>query len=334
MTRWLTASLGALSLVVVAIFMSPQADGISLAGLFSDDNGHLFEADIDAIATEGITKGCNPPANSHFCPDDDIDRGQMAAFLRRALDLPASGTDHFVDDDTSIFEGDINAIAAAGITLGCNPPANDRYCPEDDVDRGQMAAFLRRALDLPTSGTDHFVDDDTSTFEGDIDTIAADGITRGCNPPSNTRYCPTRNVTRGEMAAFLKRGLGLPAVIHRIPLGHHNAMTCSKDGERCTLTVDLSAGRRYRVQDGLFRVSDATQGEENEFDASNTRFTLTLDGSTVSMGQVPLQSGSGVTNRYWRTDVTFSPGTHTLVGTWRWAGEMIQTTTITVRADG
>ena len=27
----------------------------------------------------------------------------------------------------------------------------------------------------------------------------------GCNPPANTRYCPGDNVTRGQMAAFMKR---------------------------------------------------------------------------------------------------------------------------------
>ncbi len=58
--------------------------------------------------------------------------------------MAAGGT--FTDDDTSIFESDINDLAEAGITLGCNPPANDNYCPEDTFTRGQMAAFWRRAL--------------------------------------------------------------------------------------------------------------------------------------------------------------------------------------------
>jgi hypothetical protein len=69
----------------------------------------------------------------------------MAALLRRALRLPASEVDAFVDDDDSIFEADFNAIAARGIAKGCNPPANDRVCPGANVTRGQMAAFLNRA---------------------------------------------------------------------------------------------------------------------------------------------------------------------------------------------
>jgi hypothetical protein len=69
----------------------------------------------------------------------------MAAFLARILGLASTTTDHFVDDDGT-FERAINKLAEAGITSGCNPPANDRFCPSDLVTRGQMAAFIRRAL--------------------------------------------------------------------------------------------------------------------------------------------------------------------------------------------
>jgi hypothetical protein len=33
------------------------------------------------------------------------------------------------------------------VTLGCNPPANDRFCPDELVERGQMASFIDRALE-------------------------------------------------------------------------------------------------------------------------------------------------------------------------------------------
>jgi hypothetical protein len=109
--------------------------------------GSAFEQDIMWLAKEKITAGCNPPANDRFCPDAGVTRGQMAAFLVRALGLPAwAGADRFVDDDASEFEADVEALAAAGITVGCNPPANDRFCPDAGVTRGQMAAFLHRAL--------------------------------------------------------------------------------------------------------------------------------------------------------------------------------------------
>ena len=133
----------------------------------------------------------------------------MAAFLNRSLVLPATPVDFFTDDDGSVFEDDINRMAAAGITKGCNPPTNDRYCADGVVSRGQMAAFLNRALDLAATPIDFFVDDDDSVFEGDINRLAAAGITRGCNPPTNDRFCPDASIRRDEMATFLARGLGL-----------------------------------------------------------------------------------------------------------------------------
>lgn len=64
------------------------------------------------------------------------------AVLAPVAAFAAGGT--FTDDDTSIFETDIEWMADNGITAGCNPPANDHYCPNDAVTRDQMAAFMRR----------------------------------------------------------------------------------------------------------------------------------------------------------------------------------------------
>jgi hypothetical protein len=101
---------------------------------FVDDDASVFQADIERLATAGITTGCSA---DRFCPDDPVTRAQMAAFLVRALELVDAG---------SVFENDIERVAAEGVTRGCNPPANDRFCPESPVTRQEMAAFLRRAL--------------------------------------------------------------------------------------------------------------------------------------------------------------------------------------------
>ena len=103
-------------------------------GPFLDDDGSVFEADIEWMATEGITRGCNPPTNDRFCPDSFVTRGQMAAFLVRALDLTDRFDDPFIDDDGSIFESDIERLAAAGITKGCNPPSERSVLPRLESD--------------------------------------------------------------------------------------------------------------------------------------------------------------------------------------------------------
>ncbi len=187
--------------LVIALTCTPPG-----RGRFVDDDSSIFEADIEWMADQGITKGCNPPLNDRFCPNDPVTRGEMAAFLVRGLDLTDRLDNPFRDDDGSIFEADIERLAAAGITSGCNPPVNDRFCPDRLVTRGEMAALLVRALDYTDDGGgDLFVDDDDSIFENDIDRLATAGVTKGCNPPANDRYCPDDVVTRGQMAAFLHR---------------------------------------------------------------------------------------------------------------------------------
>lgn len=178
--------------------------------VFTDvSESNIFAEAIGWMADQGITKGCNPPDNDRFCPTESVDRGQMAAFIDRWLDLPDGSEDFFVDDDGSTFEAHINAIAEAEITLGCNPPDNTNYCPTSNVERGQMAAFVDRALNLPDTAEDFFVDDNGSIFEQHINNLAAAGITKGCNPPANDEFCPNNDISREQMAAFLFRARNL-----------------------------------------------------------------------------------------------------------------------------
>ena len=107
------------------------------------------------------------------------------------------------------FYTDIGKLAARGVTLGCG---GGNYCPNDSVLREQMAAFILRAkgeFSPPTPASQRFTDvPPSNVFYNFIDRLAVLGITLGCNPPSNTMYCPGSAVTREQMSAFLLRGLG------------------------------------------------------------------------------------------------------------------------------
>ncbi len=197
-----------LTLLILAVSL-PAWGALPPGGTFVDDDGSVHEQDIEAIAAADITRGCNPPWGDEFCPTRPVTRGEMAAFLNRALGLPA-GPDAFIDDGVSVFQADINAIAAAGVTKGCNPPTNDRFCPSRTITRGEMAAFLTRAYHYVATEHNVFVDDDGSVFENDIDALASAGVTKGCNPPANDRFCPNDPVTRQQMASFLARAQNLP----------------------------------------------------------------------------------------------------------------------------
>jgi GH25 family lysozyme M1 (1,4-beta-N-acetylmuramidase) len=166
---------------------------------FTDINKSKFVKDIAWLYASGITAGCS---KTKFCPNDRVTRGQMASFLARALKLPKSTKDYFRDDKGSKHEGNINRLAKAGLALGCG---TKRFCPNQVLSRGQLAAFVSRVLDLSTSPKDYFRDDNGSKYESSINRIARAGLTNGCGPH---RYCPTGMVTRGQMAAFLHRTFG------------------------------------------------------------------------------------------------------------------------------
>jgi hypothetical protein len=75
----------------------------------------------------------------------------MAAFVSRAFGFTETGEgNRFVDDDDSPFEAQIEALALVRVTLGCNPPANDEFCPDRTLPRDEMASFFTRAIHVAT----------------------------------------------------------------------------------------------------------------------------------------------------------------------------------------
>lgn len=61
-------------------------------------------------------------------------------------------------------------MAENRVTIGCNPPENTEYCPEENVTREQMAAFMRRLAGTFATTGEQVVDTsdpvtvDTTTF--------------------------------------------------------------------------------------------------------------------------------------------------------------------------
>ena len=101
---------------------------------------------VERLAALQITQGC-ATQQRRFCPDDLVTQAQMASFLVLSFDLDAAVSAGFNDTAGNAHEPHINALAAAGIAIGCNadPPL---YCPNQPVTRGQMATLLARALGL------------------------------------------------------------------------------------------------------------------------------------------------------------------------------------------
>ena len=185
---------------------SPHIDSVAVDPFypFLDIEGTVHTQAIFTLWEAGITNGC---MGEYYCPERALTRAQMATLLARSLDLDPSAEEQFVDvDPGSVHAPNINAVADAGISIGCDS-TGAVFCPDDLVTRAQMATFLSRALDLEPGAAGPFSDIGTAGVHApNINAIWRAGITAGCSP-DGTRYCPDEAVTRAQMATFLVRAL-------------------------------------------------------------------------------------------------------------------------------
>jgi glycerophosphoryl diester phosphodiesterase len=117
---------------------------------------------------------------------------------------PPSG--RFNDDDGIRAEGFAEVLASRGVVTGCTSDGT-RFCPDATLSRGQMASFLARALGLPRAARDHFSDDNGTTHESAINSLAEAGIVVG---RSSSAFGPSAQVSRGQVASMLVAAFDLP----------------------------------------------------------------------------------------------------------------------------
>ncbi len=219
-SRRLSQGWGLCALAVFALLLAPASDvwaqddtqGQDVPeDAFVDDDGSVHEPALNALAAKGYLTNTECADNS-ICPARNLQRWELAVWLGRALTDnsapdPTTST-RFADiDPTQWWAPHVERFAELGITTGCstNPP---NYCPYNSVTRAQMATFLTRAHKLPQAPPAGFTDIANSTHADNINALAAAKITAGCetSPPS---YCPSKPVTRAQMATFIARATGL-----------------------------------------------------------------------------------------------------------------------------
>jgi streptogramin lyase len=124
--------------------MPPPATGT----VFSDvPASNPFAPWIEQLAGFGITGGCG---DGKYCPNDPVTRAQMAVFLLKtqhgSLYTPPACTGVFSDVPCpSQFANWIVQLFHENVTSGCG---SGMYCPNNPVNRGQMAVFLVKAFGL------------------------------------------------------------------------------------------------------------------------------------------------------------------------------------------
>lgn len=124
-----------------------------------DDNVHVQS--INRLAEARVVQGGagGAPADQ-YVPNAPVTRAQMATFINKAVaymlgqdpDMAGASTglvapnnaDYYTDDETiQVHQPKINGITSAGIAIGVG---GQRYNPDGDVTRAQMAGFLTRTL--------------------------------------------------------------------------------------------------------------------------------------------------------------------------------------------
>ena len=142
MKRWVVA------VWMVRAFLGGDPPPVAATRFDDVEAGEWWAPYVEELADWGVTGGCRT-APLRFCPDGTVTRAQMASFISRALNLDGAPVELFADAGETVHREDIVALAAAGITGGCRVEPL-RFCPSQAVTRGQMAAFVSRALDLGT----------------------------------------------------------------------------------------------------------------------------------------------------------------------------------------
>ncbi len=112
---------------------------------FGDDDGSVHEADINVLTAMGVIMG---RSEGIFDPLGNVSRAEMASLIARAYAVVtgeslAAGANAFTDDDGSVHEADINAVAAAGWVNGIG---GGLFNPSGDATRAQVASMLMRML--------------------------------------------------------------------------------------------------------------------------------------------------------------------------------------------
>ena len=184
---------------------------------FSDvPETHWAYTYIETLAGHGVTSGCTA---TEYCPDNNVDRAQMAVFLLRAEHgqtyVPPTATGTVFNDVPASYWAAawIEQLAAEGITSGCG---GGNYCPGNLLNRAQMAVFLLRAKHgqtyVPPTATGTVFNDVPASYWAAawIEQLASEGITSGCG---GGNYCPDASLNRAQMAVFIVRAFGL-----RLPL--------------------------------------------------------------------------------------------------------------------
>jgi len=304
----ITATLGGASTgatINLAAGTTAEFNDVPPSAAYFDATNLMFEM--------GVTTGCvagSTPQTRSFCPDDNITREEMAAFIVRAVTgtmTPSiyTPTPYFTDvPTTNPFFPHIQKMVDLGITKGCEAGL---FCPTDTIPRWAMAIFMVRArlalhgAAFTTATTLYFADVPTNV-EGNgipfpfIQRSYEEHVTNGCgtNP---LIFCPDELVTRWQMALFIMRGLFNETMVlsPTAPLltGVSPNTMAATAGSQITVTITginttFQTGDTVTVPSGMLAVTNVVVNS-----ATSITAMLAVDGNAVAGPQALVVTSGG-----------------------------------------
>ena len=196
MTSTITASVVASALVTVA----PNAHAAATNFKDMQSNDFFYEA-VNSLHARNIFSGYN---DGTFRPNETVTRAQAAKIIAVALNLDTTNAKDPGFKDVSKQNWAyryIAALANKGIVVG----SDGAYKPNNPITRAQMAKVISLAYNFQAEDSQQLLFTDVSQddwFKKYVGALVGNQITSGTTP---TTFSPSKNVTRGQIAAFVYR---------------------------------------------------------------------------------------------------------------------------------
>ena len=271
----MAVALSALLGLVGPIPATHAADGGEGVAFCDVDPDAWYGAPVAWAKAAGITTGVTDLA---FDPTGTTTRGQIITMLYRYVawrdgTVPPSAPHGFVDVDPAAYYAPAVGWAAANdITEGVAP---DRFGPEQDTTRAQLAALLFRLEDRGPVSSGEFDDvPDGAWFDAPVHWMWDEEITTGTAP---RRFSPGAISTRAELVTFLWRLSGRPDP------GAYEPAPCPR---RFSVIADSVV---WGTRIGAVMTGDSYEGWIGHIDAAGCRQAI-FSGQTAVCGPTRIPS--------------------------------------------
>jgi hypothetical protein len=255
----------AIALLVAVALVIPGV--VYASHQFTDvPDSHTFHNSIAWMKDHNITVGCNPPANTRYCPDDNVTRGQMAAFMKRLAENQVVDAATLDGQDSIAYTTEINGVAC------------EANCPDGAA--LTIVPVLTLDVSAPAAGVMH-ISFDHQNDAGNTNDFVQDwiAIDQAANSGCGTWFfVPVQSTPGTYVISFydgnINAGTNAGSVAVAVGAGDHTVNLCSLSTEAFV----SNQGSLSTIWSGN-GVGGSTSGSVSLSDADRARLEDSLGGT-------------------------------------------------------